>query len=69
MIAGQYRLTYILRAVSAGIWLGLAGLWHEALFPVGTIILVVCWVIAGIYNKYRTEEDMVKAREEEIKRR
>lgn len=60
----QYPLTMWLRGLSAGVCIGLAGLSTEALFPTGIILLIICWVIAGIYQKTRDMEEVEKSREE-----
>ncbi len=61
----QRPLTMWLRGLSIGVWIGLAGLYPKALFPTGTIILIICWVVAGLYQKSCDMEEAQQKREEE----
>jgi hypothetical protein len=59
----QYPIQMWLRGLSVGIYIAMAGFFPSC-FPYTTSGLIICWVIAGIYGKWRREEDEKTAAEE-----
>ena len=62
----QHPLAMWLRGLSIGLFIGIT-VSFPSCFPYSFSALIICWVIAGIYEKWRTEQGEQKAHRESPK--